>query len=321
MSLIERAVSRLSGGAQPKPLPENVPEQLAEVTVETKTTVSRSAAHLDKLSEKLASLEGVEKKSITSGTSALPPGARQPVRIHLESLKARGFVTPDGEQSQIGQEFRVIKRPLLANAFGRGVTAIRNGKRVMVTSAFPGEGKSFCAINLAMSIAAERDSKVILVDADVARPSIPRELGIETPAGLMDLLMDNTRDLAQLIVPTNVEKLSILPAGRRHKQATEFLASASMSRLLEQISTKYPDSIVVFDSPPLLVTTESRVLASYMGQIVVVVEAGRTPRESVSEALSTIGSNEVVGLVLNKSQPVKAGSDFQYSGYGYGSKI
>jgi protein-tyrosine kinase len=321
MSLIERAVSRLSGGAQPKPLPENVPEQLAELPVETKTTVSRSAAHLDKLSEKLASLEGVEKKSIPIGTSALPAGARQPVRIHLESLKARGFVTPDGEQSQIGQEFRVIKRPLLANAFGRGVTAIRNGKRVMVTSAFPGEGKSFCAINLAMSIAAERDSKVILVDADVARPSIPRELGIETPAGLMDLLMDNTRDLAQLIVPTNVEKLSILPAGRRHKQATEFLASASMSRLLEQISTKYPDSIVVFDSPPLLVTTESRVLASYMGQIVVVVEAGRTPRESVSEALSTIGSNEVVGLVLNKSQPVKAGSDFQYSGYGYGSKI
>jgi protein-tyrosine kinase len=161
----------------------------------------------------------------------------------------------------------------------------------------------------------------LLVDADVARPSIPRELGFQSQAGLMDLLVDNTLDLAQLVMPTNVEKLSILPAGRRHRQATEFLASASMSRLLEQISARYPDRIIIFDSPPLLVTTESRVLASYMGQVVVVVEAGRTPRESVNEALSTIESNEVVGLVLNKAQSVRAGSEYRYSGYGYGSKI
>jgi protein-tyrosine kinase len=316
MSLIERAVSRLSGATPSKQETPALAESAEVAPAESKPLAKGQGARLERLAEKLAADTQIDNhQRVVRPTPAPGSTQRQPVRIHLESLKARGFVTPDGEQSQIGQEFRVIKRPLLANAFGRGVAAIKNGKRVMVTSAFPG------AINLAMSIAAERDFKVILVDADVARPSVPRELGIETQAGLMDLLMDNSLDLSQLIVPTNVDKLSILPAGRRHKQATEFLASASMSRLLEQISTKYPDSIIVFDSPPLLVTTESRILASYMGQIVVVVEAGRTPRESVSEALSTIGSNEVVGLVLNKSQQIKAGSDFQYSGYGYGSKI
>jgi protein-tyrosine kinase len=321
MSLIERAVSRLSGANSVADLAAKAPADSEVVSPTGKTPSGGGLSKIERLSERLRATSLEPETSTTSSNPTAKPGSREPVRIHLEAIKARGFVTPDAEQSQIGQEFRVIKRPLLANAFGKGVAAVKNGKRVMVTSAFPGEGKSFCAINLAISIAAERDFKVLLVDADVARPSIPRELGFQSQAGLMDLLVDNTLDLAQLVVPTNVEKLSILPAGRRHRQATEFLASASMSRLLEQISARYPDRIIIFDSPPLLVTTESRVLASYMGQVVVVVEAGRTPRESVNEALSTIESNEVVGLVLNKAQSVRAGSEYRYSGYGYGSKI
>ena len=321
MSLIERAVSRLAGipaDETAKPMGGELDSQRVIPPSQAKRSDS-----IEKLAEKLrAENVALGLKPVGTSEKAETASAREPVRIHLEAIRARGFVTPDGEQSQIGQEFRVIKRPLLANAFGRGVASVKNGKRVMVTSAFPGEGKSFCAINLAMSIAAERDFKVLLVDADVARPSILRELGMpESQAGLMDLLVDNNQELSQLVVPTNVEKLSILPAGRRHRQATEFLASASMSRLLEQISARYPDRIIIFDSPPLLVTTESRVLATYMGQVVVVVEAGRTPRESVNEALSTIESNEVVGLVLNKAQSVRAGSEYRYSGYGYGSKI
>jgi protein-tyrosine kinase len=318
MSLIERAVGRLSGVLPTKGSDVVSGSAIDLPSPRAKTVAVEPTSRIEKLAEKLRA-EGAQEipRPAVPGSGT----EREAVRIHLEAIRARGFVTPEGEQSQIGQEFRVIKRPLLANAFGRGVAAVKNGKRVMVTSAFPGEGKSFCAINLAMSIAAERDTKVLLVDADVARPSILRELGIQTQAGLMDLLVDNTQNLSQLVLPTNVEKLSILPAGRRHKQATEFLASASMSRLLEQISARYPDRIIIFDSPPLLVTTESRVLASYMGQVVVVVEAGRTPRESVNEALSTIESNEVVGLILNKAQSVRAGSEYRYSGYGYGSKI
>jgi protein-tyrosine kinase len=309
MSLIERAVNRLSSA---KNLAGDSVERSAKVPEQKLSTLEKAVESFD---AKAIPSPQVEPSSKTS------PSTRSPIRIHLEAIKVRGFVTPDGEQSQIGQEFRLIKRPLLINAFGRGAPATKNGKRVMVTSAFPGEGKSFCAINLAISIAAEKDFKVILVDADVARPSIPRELGFESQGGLMDLLIDPNKNVVDYVMPTNIKNLSILSAGKRHQQATEFLASASMTKLLDDLSRSYPDSILIFDSPPLLVTTESQVLASYMGQIVLVVEAGRTPRETVNEALASIESNDIIGLVLNKSQNISAGSGYQYVGYGYGSKF
>ena len=313
MSLIERAVNRLSSTKTPAQSPAQIaPAQLDTALPEKKRAIVEKTVAKIEAQENIAHIAPETQPSSTS--------ARVPIRIHLEAIKARGFVTPDGEQSQIGQEFRLIKRPLLINAFGRGAPATKNGKRVMVTSAFPGEGKSFCAINLAISIAAEKDFKVILVDADVARPSIPRELGFESQGGLMDLLIDPSKNVADFVMPTNVKNLSILSAGKRHKQATEFLASVSMTKLLDDLSRVFPDSILIFDSPPLLVTSESQVLASYMGQTVLVVEAGRTPRETVNEALASIESNDIIGLVLNKSQNISAGSDYQYGGYGYGSK-
>jgi len=229
------------------------------------------------------------------------------------------MVVPNGPATQSSHEFRVIKRPLLGNAFGRhGQPPVRNGKRIMVTSAFPGEGKSFTSVNLAMSIAAERDHGVLLIDADVARPTIPRELGIHADVGLMDWLIDGAPDLSQLVLPTNVETLSLLPAGRHNEHATEWLASDAMGRLLDELSKRYPDCVLIFDSPPLLVTTEARVLASYMGQIIMVVESGRTPREAVTQALSTIESNEIVGLVLNKARNIESNGYYQGYGYGYG---
>lgn len=315
MSLIEKAVSKLTNvSADAIAVPDAEALQPA-------ARAEKSGSTIERMSEALA--RDGQLRSPENGTAARAKPVpeqhrREGVRIHLESLRSRGFVTPDGNQTQISQEFRVIKRPLLANAFGRGVPAIKNGKRIMVTSAFPGEGKSFCAINLAMSIAAERDNKVLLVDADVARPSIPKELGITVEAGLMDWLIDGNLDISQLVLPTNVDKLAILPAGRRHQQATELLASASMSRLMELITARFPDRVVIFDSPPLLVTTESRVLSSYMGQVVLVVEAGKTSHESVQEALATIGSSEVVGLILNKARSAEQGYYGGYGGYGYG---
>lgn len=334
MSLIERAVARLTqnepdgpGGRAEPALPE---------AGERKTTIERLADRAEFGAAAPASAP------IAPAAPAAPPGAPvapapahpapasarvtatgaedgpAPLRIHLEGLRARGMVVPSGTSTQASQEFRIVKRPLLANAFGRsGQAPARNGRRIMVTSALPGEGKSFCAINLAMSIAAERDHGVILVDADVARPSLPRELGIEVHAGLMDWLVDGAPDLSQLVLPTNVDKLSILPAGRQHDQATELLASESMGRLLAQLSERFPDRILIFDSPPLLVTTEARVLATYMGQIVMVVESGKTPRSVVAEALETIGSSEIVGLVLNKANKIETSG--YYQGYGYGT--
>lgn len=260
-----------------------------------------------------------------------PPGNTKPVgvaraartpatRIDLDALRALGYVIPDGGVTAIGQEFRMIKRPLLVNAFGKGAEPVRNGRRLMVTSALPGEGKSFCAINLALSIAAERDHHVLLVDADFARPSVPQRLGVESGPGLMDWLLDRAPDLGRLVRPTSIDKLSLLLSGRQHANATELLASDEMGRVVEELSTRYPDRIVIFDSPPLLVTTESRVLASYMGQIVMVVEAGHTPRDAVTDALAMVESTGVVGLVFNKARELRAGPYYGYQGYGYGTE-
>ena len=310
-SLLERAVAAAPAPAQPV---ESLVSRavaagarFAPLPVETKPAPAAEARSAP-----------VSKPAVVDAPStvAKPRPVVAPVRIPIEALRARGFVTPDASPTAISQEFRVIKRPLLANAFGHGAPMVENGRRVMVTSAFAGEGKSFCAINLAMSIAAERDTFVLLVDADVSKPSIPRELGVETGAGLMDCLIDPNQDVGDLVLPTNIERLSILPAGRNHDNSTELLASASMRELLDHLSDRYDDRIIIFDSPPIMMTTEARVLASYMGQIVMVVEAGVTPREAVSDALASIGSPEVVGLVLNKSREARG---TRYQGYGYGT--
>jgi protein-tyrosine kinase len=316
MSLIERAIDKLSGGdsREPNQNPAGTPKGIVSTAVTQQANASANAidAAVNRHNAQLSNSEITRDASVSPRSN----NSREAVRIHLEGMRLKGLLTPDVKQTATAEEFRVIKRPLLANAFGRGTAPVKNGKRIMVTSAFPGEGKSFCAINLAMSIAAERDNRVLLIDADVARPSIPRELGISAEVGLMDWLIDGKLDINDLVLDTNVDKLTILPAGRRHQQATELLASGSMSRLLEQISSRFPDRVCIFDSPPLLVTTEARVLASYMGQIVLVVEAGRTPRDQVTDALQTVASCDVVGLVLNKAKKIESNG---YYGYGYGA--
>ena len=258
-----------------------------------------------------------------SPATALRPeeleGIKVPVRsktitIDLQRLREGGMIAPDGDKTPLAEEFRVIKRPLLKNAFGTGAS-IRNGNLIMVTSAFPREGKSFCAINLAMSIAMERERTVLLVDADVARPSIPQKFGIAPDVGLMDVLLDANVSLSDAIVRTNVNKLALLPAGRPHRQATELLASEAMANLLAELSERYSDRIVIFDSPPLLVTTEARTLAANMGQIVMVVESDNTTHEALREALATIESCDVVGMVLNKGRRSNPGDSYGYYGY------
>jgi exopolysaccharide/PEP-CTERM locus tyrosine autokinase len=234
--------------------------------------------------------------------------------INLAKLRQLGIITPEAEKTQIAEEFRLIKRPLIKNAFNQGAGPVSNGNLIMITSALAGEGKSFCAINLAMSIAMEMDHTVLLVDADVARPSIPSYLGLKAEGGLLDVLLDDKLELADVMIKTNVEKLSILTSGRKNKHATELLASQSMSDLLKEIAHRYSDRIVIFDSPPLLLTSEARVLASQMGQIVLVVAAEKTPQQAVKEALRQIESCDVVNLIYNKANSFPGG---EYYGYYY----
>ena len=242
------------------------------------------------------------------------------VEIDLDALAAAGIVSPNAPRSQIADQFRVIKRPLISNAMGKGASVITNGNLIMVTSSLPDEGKTFTAINLAMSIATELDYTVMLVDADVARPSIMNVLGIPTGPGLLDLVLDESKDLSDMLLKTNVDKLTILPSGTPHPQATELLASDSMIRLLSDIAKRYADRIIVFDSPPLLPTTEARVLASHMGQIVMVVQAEKTLQSEVRQALLTIETCPVKLMLLNQARTAPKGRYGYGYGYGYESK-
>jgi receptor protein-tyrosine kinase len=160
----------------------------------------------------------------------------------------------------------------------------------------------------------ELDTTVLLVDADVARPAIPERLGLAQGKGLLDLLTGKEIDVADVMLRTNIERLSILPAGTSHSRATELLASDSMARLVEEMAGRYPDRILVFDAPPLISSTESRVLATHMGQIVLVVEADRTPQASVKQALATVEQCPVVMTLLNKIERSESASYYGYYG-------
>jgi len=237
------------------------------------------------------------------------------VQIDLDALGAAGFVTPQAQRSQIADEFRVIKRPIIKNARERSGARAERANLIMVTSAIPAEGKSFVALNLAMSIALEVDSTALLVDADVANPSLMHMTHLPPASkGLLDLLTDPSIKLSDVLLRTNVDKLTLLPAGTAHGRATEMLASETMAGLLEDMASRYSDRVLVFDSPPLLATTEARALASHMGQIIMVVEADRTTQALVKHALETIESCPVVMMVLNKAPRPEVGS---YYGHHY----
>lgn len=300
MSIIEKAAGRLDPvkGVEQRPIAPlaTVPEPVPTVVAET-----------PRVQQTLAS-EGGGKLNVKR------------VEINIEQLHRLGMVTPDAARTAISEEFRVIKRPLIEAAFGQKAKGKHHGNLIMVTSSLPGEGKTFCAVNLAISIAMELDHTVLLVDADVARPSVPRYLQFKegedtSKIGLMDILLNNKLDLADAILKTNIDTLSLLPAGKSHPRATELLASQSMSALLDEIANRYPDRIVIFDSPPLLLTSESRVLASQMGQIVLVVEAESTTQNAVKEVLRQLKSCSNINLIYNKAKTLSNGD---YYGQYYG---
>ena len=235
-----------------------------------------------------------------------PPQKFSTRRVELDLARMRdlGMVTAAAGRTRLLEDFRVIKRPLLQRAFIERAPGSRPNNLIMITSSLPGEGKTYCAINLAMSIAMELDHTVLLVDADVARPSVLRTLGLPAHRGLMDILVDDKLDMADVMLRTNVDTLSILPAGTNTPRATELLASSTMTNLLHEIANRYPDRIVIFDSPPLLLTSESHVLASHMGQIVMMVEAQTTTQHAVKEALQQLEGYPNVNLIYNKTREI-----------------
>ncbi|MBC7686071.1 MAG: AAA family ATPase [Bdellovibrionales bacterium] len=233
---------------------------------------------------------------------AAPGRSTKKIELDLAHMRDSGMVTAAGGRTMLVEDFRIIKRPLIKRAFAERAPGDKPGNLIMITSSLPGEGKTYCAINLAMSIAMELDHTVLLVDADVARPSILRVLGLPAHRGLMDLLLDDKLDMGDVMLRTNVDTLSILPAGTSNPRATELLASQTMSAFVAEIANRYPDRIVIFDSPPLLLTSEAHVLASHMGQIVVVVESETTTQHAVKESLRQLEGLSNVNLIYNKTR-------------------
>lgn len=255
-------------------------------------------------------LDGLREPGNSEPASPDRRGARSKfVQIDVARLASRNFLTPQSKRNRTLEEFRLIKRRVLAR---RGATGDPLGNTVMVTSALPAEGKTTTSINLAMSIAAEEDLRVLLVDADFVKPDALRQLGVTAEKGLIDVIQDPRMDISDVMLRTDIEKLSLIPSGRLHDRCTELLASARMKELIAELSSRYEDRILIFDSPPVLATSESVALASHMGQIVFVIQAERTRRQSVESALELIGSSRNVGLVLNRVMPRIGGSDFGY---------
>lgn len=305
MSIIEKALGKLGG-------------QSKEETENTQVLVVASSESSVRAESPLNKIEA-QPHPHASGVAARQTTSRL-LELDFKRLSARGFLSSADERSKLAEEYRMIKRPLLANAFGPN--PVRKGNLIMVTSSLPGEGKSFSTVNLAISIAMELDRTVLLVDADVAKPSLPHYLGFKAEHGLLDVLRGECKDLSDVILRTNIEKLSILPAGKTYARATELLASEAMDRLIADVANRYSDRLVLFDSPPILATSEASVLASHMGQIVMVVESEKTPKTALREALARIeGTCDVVSIVLNKSAQPTTGDYYGYYGYGgYGKQ-
>jgi protein-tyrosine kinase len=284
--------------------------------------------------EKAANRIDRQQNASTSGSRAAPfnanpkgrpadignHGQRRPlakqtakqVELDLARMHEMGLVTAEGGRSILSEDFRIIKRPLIKRAFSPRSDTDKPGNLIMITSSLAGEGKTFCSINLAMSIAMEIDHTVLLVDADVARPSVLRTLGLPPQRGLMDVLLDEKLDVADVMLRTNVDTLSILPAGTSNSRATELLASQTMSSLVFEIANRYSDRIIIFDSPPLLLTSEAHVLANHMGQIVVVVESETTTQHAVKESLRQLEGCSNVNLIFNKTREFAGSESYDY---------
>ena len=319
MSIIEQATKRLeeltrSGVVVPWVAAglskSELQEQVESVRRATATALTPAAA-MRRLERDLVSVPEPVLRPARPASGAEPPAA---VTLDLERLGRSGLLVPTQARSAQAEEFRQIKRPLLKNARSKEAAANRLSL-IMVTSALPGEGKTFCGINLAMSMATEIDMSVLLVDADVIRPEVLQRLGIEAEKGLLDLLTDPNLSFSEVVLKTNIPKLSILPSGRRTNLSTELLASEAMEALLISLANSHPDCVVIFDAPPLLVTSEAKVLASRVGQVVLVVEASKTQRSTVAQAFAAVEQCPIVMSVLNKAHEHSGPHDY---GYYYG---
>jgi exopolysaccharide/PEP-CTERM locus tyrosine autokinase len=243
---------------------------------------------------------------------ATAPAREVPARhitIDMDRLRNAGYLPQAGLERRFADQYRQIKRPLIEKALAGAPTM----RLILISSALPGDGKTFTSLNLAFSIARERDVSVLLVDGDAARAHISEVLGVRAQPGMLDALTDSSIDVLSLITRTDVRGLEILPAGKRAENATELLASNRMAEIAARLCESNARRLVLIDSAPLVVSSEARALLRLPGQIALVVRAGATPKHAILEALSHVDKGKLQGIILNHA-PYKGGG-YYYYGY------
>lgn len=236
--------------------------------------------------------------------------------IDREALAEKGFIVPDAPVTGLAEEFRLVKRQLLAGIDRRVSLPEEKRRTVLVSSGQPNEGKSFCAINLALSLAGERDVEVLLIDGDFSKPDALATLGIASGPGLVEALADMTVDPEDFVIPTDVRGLSVLPAGRKANNVPELLASDRTREVLARLAAANPNRIILFDSPPALMASPAAVLAGHVGQVLVVVRADRTTEADLRETIGLLSACDTIGLLLNGAGIAVNGRKFgAYDGY------
>jgi exopolysaccharide/PEP-CTERM locus tyrosine autokinase len=236
--------------------------------------------------------------------------------IDVNALRSAGYLPEKEKDRQFADHYRRIKRPLIEKALS-GDAGGGEPRVILVTSAVPGDGKTFTTLNLALSMALERDISVLLIDSDVSKRHITEILGLRDRKGLLDALSENSLDVESVVVPTDLRGLSILPAGTPTEGTTELLSSNRMREIVTTLCARSPRRILLLDSPPLLITNEGRAIIKVAGQVVLVVRAGETPRHAVQAAIGMFDEKQAGGVILND---VKVGLTEGYYGYGaYGA--
>ncbi|MGE0383636.1 MAG: AAA family ATPase [Gammaproteobacteria bacterium] len=325
MSTIERAMRRLRG----EPEPENESAAGAgDATVVATPDASAPSEGVPETAPVQANTPAPPAVEVepparpaAAVVSGLPPAAassKNYLHIDLERLAARGFLVPTGVADRKSEEYQKIKRRILGNMVPGIMEADAPKNLVMVTSAVPGEGKTYTSANLAMSLAAELDRTVLAVDTDIVKSDLTRLFGAEQHLGLFDYLSDPSVRIEDVMLRTNIPKLTLIPSGRTQHMVTERLASEAMKNLTVELANRYRDRVVLFDCPPVLATTSAVALAPSVGQIIVVVEACKTTLETIKAALGMLENVRITGMILNKSRNQPLTSDYYGYGYGYG---
>ena len=312
LDLIQRAAKRMAA-ADAAIATLQPAHELADVSNLEAAPLPNQDVLMPRSSDRLASAGAAAVEDNPKASPARVAEAPKGVRLKYTEMRRRGMIMPDNLRSNISFEYRAIKRKLLAAARSQGSNALSNNL-MMVTSALPGEGKTYTAANLAFALAAERDLHVLLIDADVIRPSVQTFFDQPSGPGLTDLLNGKCSNVGQVIHRCeDIHNLSVIFAGARDEHTPELISSQRTIGLLTEMSRRYNDRIIIFDTPPVLASAEAATLAAYMHQAILVVAWAEPNRDQIQRALDNVSACRNVNLIFNKAPKWQKGhSDYYY---------